>query len=100
MNRVPLVQLVQRKLVIPPIELVSAVLQAVRPRDEHLAAARVAHVARPISVEDGQTAHLVGAKPAADLDDHCPLGSELDLDLLARGRDHAAVAQHRLNPRR
>ena len=63
----------QRELVAPPLELVAAVLEPVRPRDQHLPPSRGAHLVGAVSVEELPAARRVRAQPAADLDDHGPL---------------------------
>jgi hypothetical protein len=50
-DRVAVFRLVQRELVAPPVELVAAILQPVRPRDQRLAPARGAHLVGPVSVD-------------------------------------------------
>jgi hypothetical protein len=46
----PAFRLVQRELVAAPFELVAAVLQPVRPRDQHLPPARGAHLAGAVPI--------------------------------------------------
>ena len=55
-DRVAAFRLVQRELVATPVELVAAVLQPVRPRDQGLTPARGAHLVGPISVDKVPTA--------------------------------------------
>ena len=50
-DRVVVFRLVQRELVAAPVELVAAILQPVRPRDQHLPPARRAHLVGPVSVD-------------------------------------------------
>src|SRR5262245_11622787 len=45
-------RLVQWELVPPPVEFVAAILQPVRPRDQHLTPTRGAHFVRSISVDE------------------------------------------------
>ena len=59
----------ERQLVALAVELVGAVLDAVRPRDQHLPAARGALLVRPVSVQHLPLADGIRAKPAADTDD-------------------------------
>ena len=66
-----------------PVELVAAVLDAVRPRDEHLPAARRAHLVGAVAVEHLAAADRVRPKPAADLDDDRALVPVRELELLA-----------------
>jgi hypothetical protein len=50
-DRVTVLRLVQWELVAPPVELEAAILQPVRPRDQHLTPARGAHLVGPVSVD-------------------------------------------------
>src|SRR5215211_295279 len=79
---VGLADLVQRELVTPPLELVRTVFDPVRPGDQHLPAARGAHLVRPVVVEEGATGRRVGAEPRADPGDDGALVVEPELDLL------------------
>src|SRR5215831_20371578 len=88
--RVAAFRLVQRELVVAPIELVATVLQPVRPRDQRLTPARGAHLVSPISVDKLPTAGGVRAESPADLDDHSMLIAGYDLDLLSRWCDHGS----------
>ena len=85
-----------------PFELVRAVLDPIRPRQQHLAPARGAHLVGSVAVEQLATACGVRAEPAADLDDDRPLVAVDELELLAgrsaRGGPAQAVAASRLAP--
>ena len=76
--------LVQRELVRAPVELVAAVLDAVRPRDEQLAAAGGTELAGAVAVEDRPLADGVRPQARADAHDDGPLLAERELDLFAR----------------
>ena len=82
-DRVPLLRLGEGEPVPLTVVLVAAVLEPVRPRDQHLAASRRGHLVGPVAVDDVATAGRVRAKPGADLDDDHYLGAVPDLDLLA-----------------
>ena len=82
-------ELVERQLVDAASELVASCRDPVRPRDEHLAAARRAHLAGVVAVQDFAIADRVRAKTAADLGDDDPLLLERDLELLAGCVVHA-----------
>ena len=47
---IAVLRLVKRKLVVPAVELVAAILKPVWPRDQYLTSARGAHLVRPVSV--------------------------------------------------
>ena len=87
-DRVVVLRLAQRKLVAATVELVAAVLQPVRPRDQHLPPARGAHLVGPVPVDKVPAAGGVRAEAAADLDDHSLLIAGCDFELLAGWRDH------------
>ena len=73
---------VERELVAPSVELVGAVLDPVRPRDQHLPAAGRDLSVGGVAVEQLAAARRVRAQPAADLDD--------DGALVAAGRSRSA----------
>jgi hypothetical protein len=81
---VPALGLVERQLLGPAVELVPAVRNAVRPRDQELAAPRAAELVLAVAVEDGAAAGRVFPQAAADLDDDDPLVAMRELDLFAR----------------
>jgi hypothetical protein len=66
-------------------ELVPAVGDPVRPRDQQLPPPAAAHLVLGIAVEDVGAAELVTAQAAADLDDGGPLVAVPKLDLLPGG---------------
>ena len=72
----------QWELMAPAPELVAAVLEPVRPRHEHLAATRGAHLVRVVAVEDVSTGDRIRPQPAADLDDDGALVAVDELVLL------------------
>ena len=84
--RITALRLVQWELVVPLVEFIAAILQPVRPRDQHLTPARRAHLVGTVSVDKLPAAGGVGAKPTTNLDDHRLLISGCDRDLLARWR--------------
>ena len=92
-DRIPALRLVEQQLMLPPVELVAAVLHPVRERDQNLSAAGGADLVGPVTVEDVAAARRVVAEPAADLHDHRTLVVQRDLELLARRsyRRHAAA---------
>ena len=63
----------QRQLVALAVELVGAVLDPVRPRDQHLPAPRMAHLLGRVAVDHVATGDGVRTDAAADLDDDRPL---------------------------
>src|SRR6516162_6413587 len=71
-----------------PVEFIAAVLQPVRPWDQHLTSPRRAHLVGPVSVDKLPAARGVCAQSSAHRDNHRPLISGYDLDLLAGWRDH------------
>ena len=73
----------------PSVELVGAILEAVRPRDQHLAPPRGALLVRCVAVEELATRCGVCPQAAADLHYDRPLVAVRDLDLLAGGGEHA-----------
>src|SRR6516165_11895836 len=81
-------RLVEWKLVALPVELVAAILQPVRPRDQHLTPTRGAHLVSSVSVDKLAAACGVGAEATTNLDDNGLLISSYDRDLLARWCDH------------
>src|SRR6478672_11954559 len=95
--------LVERELMPPPPELVPAVLDPVRPRDEHLAAAGSRDLVGGVAIEQVEASDRVRAQPAADLDHHDTLLARGDLDLLTGGKRtvrHAAGRPSRRSPTR
>src|SRR5689334_13018517 len=84
-DRVSALGLVERQLLDPAVELVAAVRDPVRPRNQELAAARAAELVLAVAVEDGAAAARILPQTAADLDDDDALVAELELDLFARG---------------
>ena len=67
----------------PASELVAAVLEPVRPRQEQLPATRRAHLVRAIAVEQLPAGDRIRPQPAADLDDDGALVAVDELVLLA-----------------
>ena len=92
-DRVAVLGLRQRQLMPTALELVGAMAQPVRPRDEQLPASRRAHRVDRVAVEDGEAPARVLAKPTAQLDDDRALVAERELELLARRRNHACPAR-------
>src|SRR5689334_25389462 len=92
MDRSPHLRLGQRKLVANTVEVVRAVLNAVRPRHEHGPVRAVGHALDVVRLEDVTVALAIGAHTAADLDDRGALRPGDDLDLLAGGGYRHAVA--------
>jgi hypothetical protein len=90
-DRVLVLRLGERQLVASPLELVAAVEQPVRPRDQHLPAARGADLVGAVAVEELPAAQGVRAEPAAHLDDYGALVIARELDLLAGRRAHRCV---------
>jgi hypothetical protein len=82
-DRVPLLGLRQAQLMVPSGELVAAVLQSVRPRDQDLPAAGRAYLVRGVAVEHVLAVDAVRTDAAADLDDDDALPVVDQLDLLA-----------------
>ena len=82
----------ERQLVALAVELVRAVLDAVRPRDQHLPSARGALLVRPVAVQHLPFAYGVRAKPAADTDDHRALVAVDQLHLQSGGADQVSSA--------
>jgi hypothetical protein len=102
-DRVARLGLAERQVMPRASELVSAVLDPVRPRDEHLAAPGAGHLVGAVAVDDVAAAHGVGTEAGADLDDDGPLVSRGNLDLLT-GRQaishQAASRSSRWSPTR
>src|SRR5262249_7073260 len=63
----------------------------VGPWDQNLAAGRGAHLLGPVAIENFPAAGGVCAKPAANLDDYCPLVFGDNLELLATRCNHGAT---------
>src|SRR5262245_8957841 len=82
-NRVAAFRLVQRELVAKSVELVAAVLQPVRPRDQGLPPTRGAHFVGSVSVDNLPSGGKVRAEAPADRDDNSLLVARCDLNLLA-----------------
>jgi hypothetical protein len=78
-----------------PVEFIAAVLNPVRPGEQHLPAARGAHLLGGVSVEEIAVAHGVGAESAAELGVYGALVVEPELDLLAGRRNQASVSSSR-----
>ena len=91
-DRVPMLGLRERQLVALAVELVRAVLDAVRPRDQHLPAARGALLLRAVAVQHLPLAHGIRAKPAADTDDDRALVAVYELRLESGGAGHVSSA--------
>ena len=85
--------LVDRKLVVVAFEAVAAVRYPVGPRDQHLAPARRADLRVGVSVEHWDAGDVVGAQPAADLDDGRPVRAVPQENLTPRGDWHRASAR-------
>ena len=77
-------RLVHGQLEIAAGKCVGASGEPVGPGHEHLAAARRAHLARAVAVDQFASSDGEGPKAAADLDHGDPLVCERDLELLAR----------------
>ena len=88
-DRVAPLRLIDRELVASACELVSAVLDPVRPRDQHLSAARAAHFLGAVTVEQLPLVYRVRTEPAADLDDDGAVIAVRQFELLAGRRDQA-----------
>ena len=88
-DRVRVLGLGERELMVAALELVLSVLQPVRPGDQHLPATGSRHLVDAVAVHHVMTSDGIRPKPRTDPDDHGPLIPELDLYLLARRRDHA-----------
>src|SRR4029079_8211917 len=89
-DRVVLLEVVDRRLVATPVELVAPVLEAVGPGDQHLPAARPRHLVGAVAVENRASVGRVRPQPASHLDDDHALVAIRDLDLLAGRRGHRA----------
>jgi hypothetical protein len=76
-------RLVQRELPASPVELVAAVRDPVRPRDQELAAPRAAELGFGVAVQNRPTTGRVRAQATAHLHQDGPLVFERELDLLA-----------------
>ena len=88
-NRVRMLRLRQRELMAATLELVGAVLDAVRPGDEHLAPTTRRHLVDLVAVDDVLAVDGVCPEPATHLDRDRPLIVERDLELLSGRRCHA-----------
>src|SRR5262249_18503729 len=88
MDCVAALHFVQCQLMAASIELVAAILQPVRPGDQHLPSPREAHLLGPVAVEKLTAPGGVCAKSPANLDDHGTLMRGRDLDLLSGWRNH------------
>src|SRR5262249_13701970 len=99
-DRVSVLGLGERQVVAAAVELVGAVLDAVRPRNEDLAASRRGQVARAVAVEDVSAVDRVRPQPAPDLDDNGLLAAERELELLAGRRDRHMDLCHAIRSRR
>jgi hypothetical protein len=84
-NCVGPLRLVERKLQLLAVELVTAVCDPVWPRDQKLAPPRAAELLLAVAVQDRSVAVRVCAEAAADLDYDDTLVAVHELDLLARG---------------
>ena len=84
--------LVDGQLEVAVVELVGSSREPVWPGHEHLATAGRAHLVRAVAVDQVAVSGGVGAKPTADLDHGDPLVGKRDLELLARGAEHAYPA--------
>jgi hypothetical protein len=82
-NCVAALRLVEGELVGRPVEVVAAVLDPVRPRDEKLSAPERTDLELAVPVEDRPPAGLVGADAPADGDDDRTLVARGELDLRA-----------------
>ncbi len=87
-DRVARLELVERQLLLLPVELVGAVLDPVRPRDQHLPAAGGDLPVGGVGVEQLTAARGVRPQAAAHLDDDGALVAVGDLELLAGRREH------------
>ena len=76
-DRVAGLRLVERQLVAAPSELVRSALQPVRPRHQHLPAARRAQLGGVVARRAGRRPRPVRPQPSAHLDDDGPLLAEL-----------------------
>ena len=88
-DRVARLGLGQRELVVLAVERVPPAGDPIRPRREHLPAGRPCTARRSRSRRAPHDRRSRTPQPAADLDDRRPLGSEAQVVLLARRRDHA-----------
>ena len=92
-DRIRVLRLGQRKLVTPSVELVAPVLQAVGPRNQHLAPAGRRHLVDAVAVDDVAAVRRVRPEPTAHLDGDGALVPEGDLELLAGGIRHRYAAR-------
>src|SRR5215211_6193754 len=90
-DRVPVLGLVQLELMALTFELVTPVLETVRPWDQDLTAPRGARLAGRVAVKDLAPAGRIRANPAAYLVKHDPLLAGRELDLFA-GSHHREVS--------
>src|SRR5262249_34508917 len=90
-DRVVALRLVQRQLIAASVELVAAILQPVRPGDQHLPPRRGAHLLGPVAVDKFPAANGICAQSPANLDDHGALMLGRDFELLAGWRNHGAL---------
>ena len=86
-DRVPTRGLVEQELMLPPVELVAAVLHPVRPGAQDLPAPGGADLVGAVAVEHVAARHQIRAEPAANLDDDRTLIAQRDLELLSRRSD-------------
>jgi hypothetical protein len=82
-DRVTVLGLVQRQLMASSVELVGAVLDPIRPREQHLPSPRGAHLVSRVAVEELAIPRGVRTEPAAHLHHHRTLVSVGELDLFA-----------------
>src|SRR5262245_38304050 len=82
-NRVTVLRLVQWELVASPVEFEVAILQPVRPGDQHLTPARGAHLVGPVSVNKLPAGGGARGRSTTDLDEHSPGICRCDLELVA-----------------
>ena len=83
-----------------PVEVVAPVLDPVRPRDQHLAAAGRAPAVDRIAVQHVRVADGVGTKAAADLDESVRAQAVRALALIGTPPALAAVRRLRDDPSR
>src|SRR5262245_29830984 len=81
-------RLIQRELVVPPVEIVRSILQSVWPGNQHLTSAGRAHFVCAVSVDKVPAAYGVRAEATANLDNHRLLIASDNCNLLTRWRDH------------
>src|SRR6185437_1383825 len=81
-DRVSPLGLVQGQLMAPPVELVAAVRDPVRPRNEQLTSAERTKLVLVVAVEDLASTGFVAPETAAHADDHGTLVAGDQLDLL------------------